>query len=282
MWLLFSFLLAIVLGKQTPPSLDEMKQITLLSYAAACRVNLTDWNCYWCTQPETPRVKVNIVFENDGFQGSYGYIGTTSSEIIVSFRGSSSVSNWLHDLDFKQVPYPISGALVHEGFYHAYNDVRDQVESHVQALLAKNPNMPVRVMGHSLGAALAVICSSELVRLNITQTGQISTLTIGQPRVGNKVFAQNFDSVIGRHYRIVNKEDIVPHLPPIRVDYYHTGTEIWFPTNFTSYKVCDGSGEDPTCSDSLSNYSVDDHLWYLGIFAHKAEPYQCGGFVPHK
>jgi len=260
-----------------------MKQLTVLSYAAACRINLSDWTCYWCTlypSSEVPRVNVNVVFENDGVMGTYGYIGTTSDEIIIAFRGSSSLSNWLHDLDFLLVPYSsVPGALVHDGFYDAYKDVKQEVESHVKALVTKYPHKAVRVIGHSLGAAIAVICSSELQRLNITQTENLTVMTIGQPRVGNLKFAQHFDSIIGRHYRIVNKRDLVPHVPPVQFNYHHTGTEIWFPTNYTSYVVCNGSGEDASCSDSLHDFTIDDHLMYLGIFSHDGEPEQCGGFI---
>jgi hypothetical protein len=44
------------------------------------------------------------------------------------------------------------------------------------------------------------------------------------------------------------------------------GLQVWYNEDSSSYKVCDGSGEDPTCSDSLlSPISVSDHLHYLGI-----------------
>ena len=60
----------------------------------------------------------------------------------------------------------------------------------------------------------------------------------------------------------------MPHLPPQLFGYHHTPTEVWY-TEQTGldYKVCNGSGEDPTCADSVSvfDYSVADHLVYLDV-----------------
>lgn len=52
--------------------------------------------------------------------------------------------------------------------------------------------------------------------------------------------------------------------------FHHAATEVfqkthgWLgPANLT---VCDGSGEDPACADSIDFFdSVDDHLKYWGI-----------------
>jgi len=46
----------------------------------------------------------------------------------------------------------------------------------------------------------------------------------------------------------------------------HAPREVWYTKNQTSYTVCDGSGEDPKCSDSLYvATSVSDHLNYLNL-----------------
>lgn len=41
--------------------------------------------------------------------------------------------------------------------------------------------------------------------------------------------------------------------------------DVW---NGTSYKICDGSGEDPTCSDSNILLDPTAHLIYFGQSAH--------------
>jgi len=50
--------------------------------------------------------------------------------------------------------------------------------------------------------------------------------------------------------------------------YYHVATEVWLNSNSSSYIVCQG-GEDPNCSDSLSNpldWSADAHTDYFNIY----------------
>ena len=62
--------------------------------------------------------------------------------------------------------------------------------------------------------------------------------------------------------------DVVPHYPKSLTDegYHHIEREVWYYNSNSAgvYKVCDTSGEDPTCSDSVFGDSIDDHLEYLG------------------
>ena len=42
--------------------------------------------------------------------------------------------------------------------------------------------------------------------------------------------------------------------------------QIFYNKDQSSYKVCDATGEDFTCSDAfLFNYDVQDHVNYLGV-----------------
>jgi hypothetical protein len=46
--------------------------------------------------------------------------------------------------------------------------------------------------------------------------------------------------------------------------FHHWATEVWFPED-GKYKICDSSGEDPTCANSRVGHSMVDHVTYLGI-----------------
>jgi len=38
---------------------------------------------------------------------------------------------------------------------------------------------------------------------------------------------------------------------------------LWFDEQMSDYKICNESGEDPVCSNSLyPNFSIEDHLGY--------------------
>lgn len=56
------------------PTWNDLRKYTIYSYAASCRVNLTEWTCFWCTYQRelVPPVKVATIFESDGVYGTYG------------------------------------------------------------------------------------------------------------------------------------------------------------------------------------------------------------------
>jgi hypothetical protein len=61
-----------------------------------------------------------------------GYIAVSQKiqSIIVSFRGADldKLKNWLQSLNFLSTSYPLCDGKcrVHEGFYHAYQDINTQ------------------------------------------------------------------------------------------------------------------------------------------------------------
>jgi predicted lipase len=73
--------------------------------------------------------------------------------------------------------------------------------------------MKVRVTGHSLGAANAALCGFDLASTGFVPSDRLYVYTYGEPRVGNKVFAQMFDKIVPNAWRLVHYADLVPHLP---------------------------------------------------------------------
>lgn len=65
----------------------------------------------------------------------------------------------------------------------------------VSAQLAAHPSYNVVVTGHSLGAALASIAGVTL-KANFPST-TLKVYTFGQPRTGNKVYADLVDGLVG-------------------------------------------------------------------------------------
>eukprot|EP01119_Soliformovum_irregulare_P024194 TRINITY_DN8616_c0_g1_i1.p1 TRINITY_DN8616_c0_g1~~TRINITY_DN8616_c0_g1_i1.p1 ORF type:complete len:159 (-),score=33.30 TRINITY_DN8616_c0_g1_i1:49-525(-) len=151
-------------------------------------------------------------------------------------------------------------------------DIVGQVRDAASSLRRAHPSKDIIVTGHSLGAAL-----STLAALDIKESlGESSTVwNYGDPRVGNDVFAEYWTQQVGGAWRTVNRADIVPHLPPQAFGFHHIPTEIWFRDSFTDYTVCNGSGEDPDCSDSLFALSIPDHLSYLGFEFVLGLPHGC-------
>jgi len=265
----FTFLLVLLVKSSHNVELDwnTLKVTLMYAYSSFCTEKLSDWTCYWCILEPVPKMKVIKIFENNEIYGIYGYVGYTNTTIWASFRGSASLSNWLTDFEFFQEGYPdVPDASVHQGFYNAYQSVAIEVRKAVKSIKEIHPEFPVITTGHSLGAALSVLCAVDLYRENVTG---VQLWNFGEPRVGNSAFAQYFNKVIPISRRIVNQGDLIVHYPAEFVGYRHVAQEVWFKSNVQNYTMCSKTnGEDKRCSDSIApwDYSINDHLGYLGFW----------------
>jgi hypothetical protein len=94
----------------------------------------------------------------------------------------------------------------------------------------------------------------------------------GSPRVGNLEFYDSHSTLMKAgshaHFRVTHYHDMVPHVPPLALRFHHVAQEIFYNEENSAFKLCDGSGEDDSCSNScgpVSCTSIDDHLNYIGI-----------------
>jgi hypothetical protein len=112
---------------------------------------------------------------------------------------------------------------VHKGFATAYSAIGPQLLRSIQKLHDQNPR-PIYLTGHSLGGALATLCSLDLVlRLGINRRN-IVVSTFGSPRVGNHSFAKFYNENIPIHWRIVVGPDVVTKLP--KFGFTHVGKKV--------------------------------------------------------
>jgi len=253
-------------------NIDNATTYLMYSYSSYCQPEaLKQWRCYWCETASAQMYPIDVdFFFEDNATDTFGYAGHSKSEIIFSFRGTriQSLENVITDLEsIELIPYPNqnSNMEVADGFYHAYQKIADSVRQAYVNLTAMFPDLPVTVTGHSLGGALSSMCAidfAEKFGKSVTQW------TFGCPRFGNQAFVDYYRSKVGNIWRTVNQKDIVPHYPFRWAGFRHPPTEVWFQKDYTHFKVCDSSGEDPTCSDSLGIFadSILDHLEYLGYF----------------
>lgn len=115
----------------------------------------------------------------------FGYTGYSPdlNAVIVSFRSTASVQNWIVNVDANQVKYPLcDGCLVHQGFYNAFLGVEGYIRQNVQALLSIYRDAKIMVTGFSLGSALAVFGALDLKQI-FNHVDEF--YSFGQPRVGN-------------------------------------------------------------------------------------------------
>lgn len=150
-----------------------------------------------------------------------------TGDVAVALRGTEGILEWIHDADFLQVPCPFLAGAGHteEGFTLMYESLRTGTAPDsptVVAALAKlpfpQPVNSVAICGHSLGGALATLLALDVAVNTAYKTPAV--YTFGSPRTGDSLFAGTYDQVVTNSYRIANRLDIVPALPP-PIDYEH-------------------------------------------------------------
>jgi hypothetical protein len=203
-----------------------------------------------------------------------GYVGIlpSDSSIYIVFRGSTSITNWIINMDVIKTPYTsfpeCADCNVHKGWYLSEQAVITDVINKVSSLNAKYPNYAIKLTGHSLGAALAQFVSMDLVRAGLPKD-KISVLNFGQPRTGDGNYATFVPSVVasGVTWRVVHDRDIVPHLPPEPgMTYVHICREL-FEDSSGNYNECSANNcEDPNCCAQydVTETNGDAHCYYLG------------------
>lgn len=166
-----------------------LAHVTSVSYCQ--EQHIIHWNCQPCAFVP-PLEGVTVVEDSkDNFQGLVGY-SRLYDALVVAFRGSMDVNNWLDNLTFlKRRAYAqFPGVMVHEGFYWAYRSVATQVLSTLHALRKQHPKAALMVAGHSLGGAVAAICAFELEYIEKMPVKALYTL--GSPEWATRTSAADY------------------------------------------------------------------------------------------
>ncbi|KAJ3681105.1 hypothetical protein LUZ60_012395 [Juncus effusus] len=255
----------------------------VVQYASAVYTSdvtaLFEWTCNRCSDKIKDFEMFEVIVDVDNCLQAFVGVDPNLNTTIIAFRGTQdeSIKNWMEDLFWIKLDlnYPgMPGAMVHHGFYKAYHDstLRPTIFSAVQNIRKKYGNLSLTVTGHSMGAALASFCALDFA-VNYGEK-DIELLTFGQPRIGNAIFATCFNEYLPKAIRLTHQNDIVPHLPPYysyfpTKTYHHISKEVWIHKSETGNKllekICDGSGEDPTCSRSVYGNSISDHMNYYDV-----------------
>jgi pimeloyl-ACP methyl ester carboxylesterase len=151
-------------------------------------------------------------------------ITRTDSDLIIAFRGTSDVRNWLTDLD---CTWDLEdGCRVHRGFARAVDSVQAQI--HAEVLSDRRNGRRIWLAGHSLGGALAMLYAWRFFNL-YHELPFAGIYTLGQPRVGNPAFRDLYcySGLASRTFRIVHADDVIPRIPWLLGLYRHAGHEVF-------------------------------------------------------
>lgn len=167
-----------------------------------------------------------------------GHQGTNPSEILPLLTDADILLGRLSSSLFPTVG---SGVLVHSGFRDAHARSAGDVLVAVQATMSQYHTNEVTLVGHSLGAAIALL---DAVYLSLHLPGAtIKTVVYGLPRVGNQAFADYVDAHVASLSHVNNKRDPVPIMPGRLLGYHHPSGEIHINAGGT-WMAC--SGQDNT------------------------------------
>lgn len=154
------------------------------------------------------------------FGSSLGYVALIGDTAVIMFRGTNppEIQDWFVNLNNRS--FKAADGPVHAGFWESYNSLHDQL---VEVLRQKEPKR-LWITGHSLGGALAVVCSYRMMTEENRDIAGV--MTFGQPRVGSKEFCSHMESALnGRMVHFVNESDVVPRVPP---SFGHFGSLVWY------------------------------------------------------
>ncbi|WEK55266.1 MAG: lipase family protein [Candidatus Cohnella colombiensis] len=146
-----------------------------------------------------------------GIRERFGFILQSNDFIVVAFRGTSSMTDWISDAIASQIKYKyVKGAgQSHRGITTIYDSARRSI---METLRKLSSSKVLLITGHSLGGALATLCALD-VAVNTDFQPPI-VYSYGAPRVGDLDFARCYGVLVDQTYRIYNRFDVVPTLPP--------------------------------------------------------------------
>ncbi len=204
-----------------PTFIKETLQTEGFLWQSALNLALASGLAY--REPDDAREVATTQWGYEGFDEfdadtTQGFITWDDEVVLVSFRGTQQLGDWLTNLGIFRTRRPY-GAL-HNGFFRGYEVVAPRINDILHS--ASPTGKKVWITGHSLGGALATVMGAEL-RDDLAITG---FYTFGQPKCGNRDVRSLYrDRYPEAYFRFVNDDDIVPKIPP---NFRHVGNLFWF------------------------------------------------------
>jgi len=134
----------------------------------------------------------------------FHYVDERDNRQWLSFRGTANLANIKTDAEYGKDRDAQLQIYLHGGFQDASQEIWDMIKDKLVDAL------PIRVTGHSLGGALAIIIAMRLTKKKLPLE---KCITFGQPKVTNHKGGWKYRRM--PVLRVVNDEDPVPLIPPV-------------------------------------------------------------------
>ncbi len=175
------------------------------------------------------------VFGGGATSGSRAYVAEKDGTVVIAFRGTLAGGlDYFQNVATDARPIPrglklgdgsrMENAKVHTGFQNDYNKLRPSILSALDEARGKQ----LFICGHSLGAALATICTYDLAKNYRSHFASIHPIVSGSPKVGDEGFKRAYEAVVPNHLRVTIFGDPITNTPgKLGVhDYAHVGREL--------------------------------------------------------
>lgn len=185
-----------------------------------------------------------------------------NKKLIISFKGSSTINDFVSNIQFNTVDYTVSNikiqGKVHKGAFDILfeNDRYKLILDKINEYSKKNYN-EIYITGHSLGGLIGTIFYAFVNQLwygkDNTEKFHISQdkcklITFGSPRPGNSVFCNNIN--INNSIRVVNSSDVITMIP-LPINYSHVKKKFFIGNKKTN---CFGFSIPSVKDHSINNY----------------------------
>ncbi|KXN65442.1 alpha/beta-hydrolase, partial [Conidiobolus coronatus NRRL 28638] len=194
--------------------------------AAYCsKEKLMNWSCTNCNGFASGAGEVTYFTDAGTKTAGYLAINKGQKSIIISFRGSQNIANWIGNINIlftnANLPSPFQNADIHSGFNKMTNVLLPSVESALKSAISKYPSYKVIFTGHSLGGAIATLTAYRLAQKNVIGWDRVNLITYGQPRVGDPDFASFLNTKPMYSTRVTSYADLVAISPGKFLGYGH-------------------------------------------------------------
>ncbi|KAF8971867.1 lipase class 3 family protein [Flammula alnicola] len=239
----------------TASQISAFKPFTFFASTAYCEPSTTiNWSCGSNCAANSDFIPV--ASGGDGSDTQFWYVGFSPSQatVIVAHQGTDTsqieadatdIDAFLENLDSSLFPGVSSSIEAHSGFANEQAKTATTILAAVKTAISAHGATQVTVVGHSLGAAIALL-DGVYLPLHISGVS-FKAITYGMPRVGNQAFADYVDAHLALTH-INNKEDIVPIVPGRFLGYHHPSGEVHIMDN-NQWVSC--PGQDNTSTECI-------------------------------